>query len=210
VLGVLLARAAGKGLAGLMHERIFEPLGMTDSGFTVPGEQLGRLTTFYSPDPATGELSVLDDPADSWWSRPPRFPDASGWLVSTIDDYWAFVSMLLAGGSLNGERIVSSRSMTRMTTDCLTPAQRVDTGVFLGEHEGWGLGMGTPRTGSTGQPLPCGFGWDGGSGTTWRSNPEHGVTAILLTQRQLASPVLPPVFDDLWRGAKAAAAGTTG
>jgi CubicO group peptidase (beta-lactamase class C family) len=113
VLGVLLARAAGTGLAELMRERIFEPLGMADTGFSVAGDQLRRLTSFYSPDPETGELSLIDDPSDSWWSRPPRFPDASGWLVSTIDDYWTFVSMLLAGGSLLGERILSERSVAR-------------------------------------------------------------------------------------------------
>jgi len=68
---------------------------------------VGRLPTAYRPDPQTGELSVLDDPADSWWSRPPSFPDASGWLVSTIDDYWSFVSMILAGGTGRGERILT-------------------------------------------------------------------------------------------------------
>src|ERR1700730_6249743 len=50
----------------------------------------------------TRERTSLNDPAHSWWSTPPSFPDASGWLVSTIDDYWSFVSMLLAGGSLRG------------------------------------------------------------------------------------------------------------
>jgi CubicO group peptidase (beta-lactamase class C family) len=204
VLGVLLARAAGTGLAELMRERIFEPLGMADTGFSVAGDQLRRLTSFYSPDPETGELSLIDDPSDSWWSRPPRFPDASGWLVATIDDYWTFVSMLLAGGSLRGERILSERSVALMTSDQLTPAQRADTGVFLGEHGSWGYGMEVPAAGSTGQPLPCGFGWDGGSGSTWRTSPERGVTGILLTQRQLNSPVPPPVFDDFWTGVNAA------
>ena len=99
VLGVLLARACGRDLESVLRERILDPLGMADTGFTVPAEQLGRLTTAYRPDPETGQLWVLDDPADSWWSRPTSFPDASGWLVSTIDDYWSFVSMLLAGGS---------------------------------------------------------------------------------------------------------------
>ena len=83
VLGVLVARAAGKDLETVMRERIFEPLGMRDTGFTVPAGQLHRLTTFYAPDAETGELAVLDDPTDSWWSTPPSFPDASGWLVST-------------------------------------------------------------------------------------------------------------------------------
>jgi CubicO group peptidase (beta-lactamase class C family) len=203
VLGVLLARAAGKGLAELMRERIFEPLGMADTGFFVPADRLSRLTAFYSPDPATGDLSLIDDASDSWWSSPPHFPDASGWLVSTIDDYWTFVSMLLAGGSLKGERIVSEESVALMVCDRLTPAQRDDSTLFVGEHGGWGLGMGAPAAGSRSRPLPCGVGWEGGSGTTWRTNPESGVTGILLTQRQRNTPAPPPVFDDFWAGVNA-------
>jgi CubicO group peptidase (beta-lactamase class C family) len=205
VLGVLLARAAGKGLAELMRERIFAPLGMADTRFAVPREQLRRLTSLYVPDRETGVLSLLDEPADSWWGRPPRFPDASGWLVSTIDDYWTFVSMLLAGGSLRGERILSEQSVARMTSDRLTPAQRAGASLFLGDHGSWGFGLAVPAAGTTGRPLPSGFGWDGGSGTTWRTNAERGVTGILLTQRQLNSPAPPPVVDDFWTGVNAAA-----
>ena len=69
VLGVLLARAGGRDLESVLRERILDPLGMADTGFTVPAEQLDRLTTAYRPDPETGQLWVLDDPADSWWSR---------------------------------------------------------------------------------------------------------------------------------------------
>ena len=61
--------------------------------------QLHRFATAYRENPETGALSVLDDPAHSWWSTPPTFPDAAGGLVSTIDDLWAFVSMLLRGGT---------------------------------------------------------------------------------------------------------------
>ena len=96
------SRATGNDLETVMRERIFEPLGMRDTGFTVPAGQLHRLTTFYAPDAETGELSVLDDPTDSWWSTPPSFPDAAGGLVSTVDDYWSFVSMVLADGTLRG------------------------------------------------------------------------------------------------------------
>ncbi len=204
VLGVLLARVAQKDLDAVMRERIFKPLRMTDTGFTVPGDKLNRLTTFYMPNTGTGELSMLDDPIDSWWGNPTRFADASGWLTSTIDDYWAFVSMLLAGGSLNGQRVLSESSVEVMTTDRLTPEQRAGTGVFLGDHTGWGFGMAAPADGSRGQPLPCGFGWDGGSGTTWRTNAETGTTGILLTQRAVTSPGPQPVYEDFWAGVNAA------
>jgi CubicO group peptidase (beta-lactamase class C family) len=206
VLGVLLARATGNDLETVMRERIFEPLGMRDTSFNVPPDQVGRLTTFYVPDPEIGELSVLDDPTDSWWSSPPSFPDASGWLVSTIDDYWSFVSMLLAGGTLRGQRVLSPESVALMTADRLSRTQREVAGPFLGEHRSWGLGMAVPATGST-APLPVGFGWDGGSGTTWRSNSQSGVTGILFTQRQAVSPEPPPVVEDFWTAVNAATIG---
>ncbi|MFI5754303.1 serine hydrolase domain-containing protein [Streptomyces sp. NPDC051569] len=203
VLGILLARAAGKDIGTVLRERVFEPLAMPDTGFTVPADQLDRLTTAYMPDAEDGELSVLDDPADSWWSTPPSFPDSSGWLVSTIDDYWSFVSTLLAGGTLRGRRILSPESVTLMTTDRLSTAQREASRLFLGEHCGWGLGMAAPAMGST-APLPSGFGWDGGIGTTWRSHPRSGVTGILLTQRHVTSPVPTALVEDFWGAVNAA------
>jgi CubicO group peptidase (beta-lactamase class C family) len=206
VLGVLLARAAGTDLETVMRERIFEPLAMRDTGFTVLPDHVGRLTTFYTPDPENGELSVLDDPTDSWWSSPPSFPDASGGLVSTIDDYWSFASMLLAGGTARGQSVLSPESVALITADRLSLTQREASGPFLGEHMSWGLGMAVPATGST-APLPVGFGWDGGSGTTWHSNPRSGLTGILLTQREAVSPAPPPVVEDFWSAVNAATIG---
>ncbi len=206
VLGVLLARSAGTDLETVMRDRIFGPLGMGYTGFTVPTGHLHRLTTFYAPDPETGELSVLDEPTDSWWSKPPSFPDAAGGLVSTVDDYWSFVSTLLAGGTLRGQRVLSPESVALMTTDRLSSAQREASALFLGEVGSWGLGMAVPAAGST-APLPSGFGWDGGSGTTWRSNPRSGVTGMVFTQRQAVSPAPPPVIEDFWTAVNAATVG---
>jgi CubicO group peptidase (beta-lactamase class C family) len=93
-----------------------------------------------------------------------------------------------------------------MTTDRLSRAQREASRLFVGEHGGWGLGMAVPAAGST-APLPCGVGWEGGTGTTWRSNPRSGVTGILFTQRQASSPVPPPVVDDFWAAVDAATIG---
>jgi CubicO group peptidase (beta-lactamase class C family) len=203
VLGVLLARACGKELGDVLRERIFEPLGMDDTGFWVPPDRLGRLTTFYLPDGDTGELSVLDDPAGSWWAAPPRHPDASGWLVSTIDDYWAFVSMLLAGG----RGVLAPETVALMTADRLTPAQREPYGMFFGEHGSWGLGLMVPAGGAGDRPFPAGVGWDGGSGVTWRSQPTRAATGILLTQRHAMSPAPTPLVQDFWAGVDAATRG---
>jgi CubicO group peptidase (beta-lactamase class C family) len=203
VLGVLLARATGDPIGTVMRDRIFEPLGMPDTGFVVPADRRPRLTTFYRPDDETSSLVVLDAPASSWWGTPEPLPDASGWLVSTVDDYWAFVSMVLGGGSARGRRVLSPESVALMTTDRLTAAQREASRPFLGHDLGWGLGLATPAAG-TAAPLPSGVGWDGGSGTTWRSNLRTGATGILFTQRQATSPEPPSLITDFWAGVDAA------
>jgi CubicO group peptidase (beta-lactamase class C family) len=207
VLGVLLERAAGQPLEALLRQRLFDPLGMRDTGFSVSPAQRSRLTTAYAPDPATGTLKVLDGVDDSYWSQPPAMPNAAGWLLSTIDDFWVFVSMLLAGGVHDGDRILTERSVELMTTDHLTPEQRASAGVFLGEHDGWGLGMlvpaGAPASAVDASSIPGGFGWDGGTGTTWRSDAARGLTGVLFTQRAMTSPEPPAVFQDFWAGAYA-------
>lgn len=199
-LGVLLERAAGASVEAFLHARIFEPLGMADTGSSVPPDQLHRLTTAYAPDPESGDLAVLDSGKDSWWSRPPRFPDCSGWLVSTIDDYWAFVQMILGRGVYGGERILSETSVDLMTIDHTTREQRATNSIFLGDHSGWGLGMAVPAAGGY-AGIPGGFGWDGGTGTTWRSDVDRDLTGILLTQRAMTSPQPPLALTDFWAGA---------
>jgi CubicO group peptidase (beta-lactamase class C family) len=206
VLGVLLARAGGRDLESVLRERILDRLGMADTGFTVPAERLGRLITAYRPDPETGELGVLDDPADSWWGSPTLFPDASGWLVSTVDDYWSFVSLRRAGGAGPAGPVLAPETVALMTADRLTPDQRQASALFLGEHGSWGLGLAVPAAGAGPQVLPCGIGWTGGSGTTWRSSAGSGVTGILFTQRGLTSPVPEPLAVDFCSGVNAAAA----
>ena len=89
VLGVLIARASGQPFETFLRERIFEPLGMKDTGFSVPAAELDRLATSYWTDPETGALELHDEP-DGQWSRPPAFPSGAGGLVSTVDDYLAF------------------------------------------------------------------------------------------------------------------------
>ena len=205
VLGVVIARATRRDLGAVMRERVFDPLGMADTGFFVPSDRIDRLTTFYAPDPDTGALALLDAPPASWWSGPPRLPDASGWLVSSIDDYWAFASMLASGGTRDGARILSADSVAHMTAEHVTPGQRVGSEVFFPPHASWGLGMEVPARGFEAEALPCGYGWDGGSGTAWRTNAHHGVTGILLTQRAMTSPEPPRVYQDFWAGVNAAA-----
>jgi CubicO group peptidase (beta-lactamase class C family) len=117
VLGVLIARASGQPLDVFLRERVFEPLGMVDTGFSTADTD--RLGTSYTTDPATGER-VVYDPPDGQWASPPAFPSGGGGLVSTLDDVHAFASMLRSGGRLpDGSRLLSRASVEAMTTDQL-------------------------------------------------------------------------------------------
>jgi CubicO group peptidase (beta-lactamase class C family) len=204
VLGILIERATGTPLEDFLRARLFEPLGMVDTSFTVPVDAQPRLTTAYTPDAATGELHLLDPPAGGWWNRPQAMANAAGMLVSTLDDYWAFVSMLLADGVHEGEQVLSAASVAAMTRDHLSAEQRASAPMFLGEHGGWGYCMAAPGPISGEPPVPWGFGWDGGTGTVWRSDPVRGITGILLTQRAMTSPEPPPLCSVFWDAAYAA------
>ena len=204
VLGVLLQRATGLPLEALLRERLFEPLDMPDTAFSFTPAQRDRMTTAYVPrprhrgtGPARRHRRELVGPA-SHQPRRGRRP-----AVSTIDDLWAFVQLFLDGGVHRGRRIISEASLALMTTDHLTPAQRAAGAAILGPHDSWGLGLAVPASGGDRAHIPGGFGWIGGSGTSWRTDPDRDLTGILLTQRGLASPEPPPLFDDFWRAAYA-------
>jgi CubicO group peptidase (beta-lactamase class C family) len=187
VLGVLIARASGQPFDRFLSERLCGPLGMKDTGFSVPAASLSRLATCYATNPTTGALEVYDGVADSEWGRPVAFPSGGGGLVSTIDDYLAFAAMLLNRGTHGGQRILSAQSAEAMTTDQLTPAQRKASDSFgpFFENRGWGFGLSMvtrtdPIAGPAGQ-----YGWDGAFGTHWFSNPAKDLVAILMMQRQV-------------------------
>lgn len=183
VLGVLLARASDRPLETFLHERIFEPLGMKDTGFSVPAEKLDRLATCYQANPDTGAIEPYDEVADSQWRRPPAFPDAAGGLVSTVDDYLAFGEMMLNRGVYGDQRILSRPSVEAMITDHLTPEQKAGAGgVFLGDNRGWGLGLSIILRRDDIAASPGRYGWDGGLGTSWYSDPHEDLVAILMTQ----------------------------
>ncbi|WP_442759726.1 serine hydrolase domain-containing protein [Streptomyces longwoodensis] len=135
--GILVARASGRALPDFLAERIFAPLGMTDTGFAASTRQGHRLTSSYTRAP-DGTLT-LADARDGAWTHVPRFHSGGGGLVSTADDLLAFARMLLAGGEGDGRRLLDPASVRRMTTDHLTPEQRGAATLFL-EGEGWGYG----------------------------------------------------------------------
>ena len=203
VLGVLVARASGKTLGEFFRERIFEPLGMEDTGFVVPKSTVGRLATCYTTDAETGALSVFDDAAHSRWSDPPGFPAGGGGLVSTVDDYLAFGQMLLNKGRHGRERILSRPSVEAMITDQLTPAQKAASpfSANFWDSRGWGFGVAIVTQRDRISSTPGRFGWDGGYGTSWASDPAEEMVAILMTQRLWTSHSPPRVYLDFWTSA---------
>src|SRR5258708_14242185 len=123
VLGVMTACAPGQPLEACSRARLCEPLGMKDTGFSVPAASLDRLATCYWTDPKSGELKLYDNAGSSQWSRPPAFPSGAGGLVSTIDDYLAFGQMMLSQGKHASTRSLARLSLELLTTDQLTPQQ---------------------------------------------------------------------------------------
>jgi CubicO group peptidase (beta-lactamase class C family) len=199
VLGVLLARASDRPLDTLLRERLFAPLGMKDTGFAVPPEQMNRLATSYFANPETGALELYDEAEGGDWSRAPAFPSAGAGLVSTASDCFAFAGMMKGGGVLGDVRVLSEESVAAMTTDQIPAAQKAASGSSLDptfwDAFGWGLGGAVvTRPDADG---PSGFGWDGGLGTSMWWDPREDRIAILMTQRS-AYPKTSQVYRDFW------------
>lgn len=204
ILGVLIARAADMTLGEFLQERIFTPLGMKDTGFSVPADKLDRLPTAYWTNFATGEFEVFDPVQGSQWANPPVFESGAGGLVSTADDLLAFAQMMLNNGKFGNERILSRPSVALMTTDQITPEQKAASAsdFFPGfwESNGWGFGVAVNTHRDTLESTPGRYGWDGGYGTSWYVDPTEELIGILLTQRvwDAAGPL--PTFD-FWTSA---------
>lgn len=204
VLGVLIARAAGMPLGRFFQQRIFEPLGMQDTDFCVPAAKLERFgPSYFAANPFQPDEGgvVLHDPVEGQWSKPPAFPSGGAGLVSTVDDFHAFARMLLAQGRSNAERILSESSVQLMTSDQLTAEQKARSEMMppgYWSHHGWGCGVAV-ATGPRASGMPGGYGWDGGFGTTWCSDPERDLVAILMTQRA-AFPPMASLYRDFWDG----------
>jgi CubicO group peptidase (beta-lactamase class C family) len=202
VLGVLMARAAGQPLDVVLQERVFEPLGMADTGFAT--SQIDRLGSCYTKDPDTGAPTVYDPP-DGQWSKPPAFPSGGGGLVSTLDDMHAFGRLLVNGGRLpDGFRLVSPASVAAMTCDQLGTGPG-SPGPSLDGSQGWGFGVGVQvrRTGLG--PTVGSYGWAGGLGSSWGNDPNHDLVGVVLTTDAFTSAFPPPrSIQDFWTGVYAA------
>jgi CubicO group peptidase (beta-lactamase class C family) len=200
VTGVLIARATRMSFGQALRERICDPLGMKDTGFSVGGESIGRLATAYERDNAVTGEPIVEDGPEGRWSRQPAFESGGGGLVSTADDYLAFTTALLAGGTYRGERVLSRPSVTLMTTDHLSPAQKAVSGFWPGYFAtmGWGFGMSVVTRRTDLGPSVGSYGWAGFYGTAWYNDPAEDVTTIFIMQRAHMGDQKLPMWHDFW------------
>jgi CubicO group peptidase (beta-lactamase class C family) len=213
ILGVLIARISEKSLSSFLRERIFEPLGMVDTGFYVPETKLYRLPTCYGTNfpmvdyvpstfisPSSIELVVLDEARDGNYSKQPIFESGGGGLVSTVDDLLIFGKMMLNNGKYHGERILSRSAIKLMTMDHITTEQKLASQFFpnFWDTRGWGLGLSVVTKRSNLEDVPGRFGWDGAFGTSWYVDPAEDLIGVLLTQRRPDSLEIPAFIQDFW------------
>ncbi|HEY1624243.1 MAG TPA: serine hydrolase domain-containing protein [Streptosporangiaceae bacterium] len=196
VLGVLIARATGQPFGQFLHERIFEPLRMTDTSFSVPAASLSRLATGV----ADNGVDVYDAVADSRWREAPAFPSGAGGLVSTVPDYLAFGQLILREGRYHGGRILSRASVDMMTSDQLTAEQKQGSGAwapYFSDH-GWGFGMSVAtKRQDLGEPAGR-YGWNGALGAVWYADPGEDFNLVLMTGAAKNTFTPPPIYRDFW------------
>jgi CubicO group peptidase (beta-lactamase class C family) len=189
VCGHLVELLSGQRLDRFLTERIFEPLGMPDTGFAVDPDKSERLSACYALTPAN-PLVENDPAASSTYLEQPTFLSGGGGLVSTAADYLRFAHMLLNGGELDGARILGRKTVEYMTTnhlptggDLASMGQRVFSETT---YEGIGFGLGfsvmldparAAVVGSVGE-----YAWGGAASTMFWVDPREELVGMLLTQ----------------------------
>ena len=189
ICGRLIEVISGQNLDEYLVENITEPLGMVDTGFHVEEEKSNRFTSNYAITPEN-PLTKIDDISSSDYLEPAQFLSGGGGMVSTTDDYQRFVSMLLRGGELQGERIIGRHTLEFMTTNHLPGGVTLND---LGQStftetamEGMGFGLGfsvlenpaaNAALGSKGE-----FAWGGAASTRFWVDPVEEITCIFMTQ----------------------------
>ena len=197
LVAILVERAAGVPFGQFLQERLFDPLGMKDTGYMVPENKLDRLSVSYMGGADTDGFRIFDPARGGNASQAPVFYSGGTGLTSTADDYLAFCRMMLNKGRHGGTRILSHATVELMTADHLTPAQKAASGFYGGfwDATGWGFGMAV-TTRRDDYPSVGTFGWDGGLGTSARTDPTEGLITILLTNRIWRSPKPEQIYTD--------------
>jgi CubicO group peptidase (beta-lactamase class C family) len=185
IQGYLVEKMSGRPFPQFLKERIFDPLGMSDTGFYVPEEKKGRLTSLYQRT-GNGELVSIPDIPTFQFDREPALPSGGGGLVSTAGDYLKFAQMLLNGGELAGVRLLGPKTVDLMRENHLPePLTMTET---LGESATgmrWAYDIAViTDPGLLG--IPCGkdtFWWGGAAGTWFWVDPANDLVFVGMVQR---------------------------
>jgi len=188
VCGALVEIISGKPFPQYLDEVIFQPLGMKDTAFSVAPEKVDRFAANYQRNPDK-TLKLIDDPADSPFTRDPGFKSGGGGLTGTSADYMRFCEMLRRGGELDGHRVLGPRTIALMHMNHL-PGGRQLTDVALGgfsetAYDGVGFGLGFAST--VGEVESGGLGagdyyWGGAASTIFWVDPKEDLSVIFMTQ----------------------------
>jgi CubicO group peptidase (beta-lactamase class C family) len=202
VLGRVVEVVSGRPLDEFLHERIFAPLGMTDTGFYVPPDKQSRFAANYYSDGA-GRLIIRDEPTRSAYLRKPGLLSGGGGLVGTAADYLQFLLMVEGDGQLQGTRVLSQKYAKLMKTNQL-PEQA--GWVTFGEvvRTGVGFGLGFSVTVEPHESNPHArqdeYGWGGAASTHYWVSPRDELIVVTMEQRMPYSPetetLLKPVIYD--------------
>ena len=188
ILGAIVEKLSGQSLDVFFRERIFLPLEMHDTFFSVPDEKLGRLASNHYWDRDRSELMLPPPDAARSYSDVTLFSGGGG-LVSTAMDYMVFCEMLRSGGSYNGTRILGPKTIQYMTADHLTPEVRFngatdfpESHLYKGQSNGLGFGVMMEPALSEVISSAGAYSWGGAAGTKFWIDPEEDLVAILMTQ----------------------------
>jgi len=193
LIGLLVARIENALLGDVLKRRIFDPLGMNDTGFTVPFEKQARRAGAYGFDDAGQLYKRRAGPGDSFLpERPEGMAYVSGGqgLWSTVDDYLTFAQIFLNAGTVNEFRLLQPKTFQRMVTNCLSENQLTNARSMLNAGHGFGLGVAMVLDPLKAGPMPCGggmgaVGWPGSFGGWWRADPSNNSVLIFLAHNML-------------------------
>lgn len=187
VCGHLIEVISGQPLEDFLRERLFEPLNMPDTRFSVPDDKLERFAACY--ERATDKsLQLQDDPATSRFRQPPLAPSGAGGLVGTINDYANFCEMLVNRGEFHGQQLIGRPILELMTRNHLggsSLAQMAVGGFSETSNEGVGFGLGFASTidaAASGTVGEGDFYWGGLASTLFWVDPTEDLFAIFMTQ----------------------------
>lgn len=201
VMGAVIEKASGMPFEQFLQTRIFDPVGMDDTGFVVPQEDLGRLTTNYYL--FQGNLMPIDTPADSEYASAAPFPSGGGGLASTAEDYLRFMTAMANGGMLDGQQVLPADAVKLATSNIMPPNVEY--------QGGGGYGAGGRVVTMAGQGPMGSYGWGGAAGTLATAMPNERSAVVLMTQYmpQNAYGLQEALADALMKDLGAMAAGMT-